>query len=67
MDGAEVEWKPLSLVTEMQRGKTITAKSANEGKIPVISGGKNLLIIIANQTVTVRLLRLLVVELMLAI
>jgi len=40
LDGAEVEWKPLSLVTEMQRGKTITAKSANEGKIPVISGGQ---------------------------
>lgn len=37
LDGAEVEWKPLSLVTEMQRGKTITAKSANEGNIPVIS------------------------------
>lgn len=40
LDGAEVEWKPLSLVTEMQRGKTITAKSANEGMIPVISGGQ---------------------------
>ena len=40
LDGAEVEWKPLSLVTEMQRGKTITAKSANEGKIPVISVGQ---------------------------
>ena len=40
LDGAEVEWKPLSLVTEMQRGKTITAKSANEGNIPVISGGQ---------------------------
>jgi COG0732: restriction endonuclease S subunits len=40
LDGAEVEWKPLSLVTEMQRGKTITAKSANKGKIPVISGGQ---------------------------
>lgn len=40
LDGSEVEWKPLSLVTEMQRGKTITAKSANEGKIPVISGGQ---------------------------
>ena len=40
LDGAEVEWKSLSLVTEMQRGKTITAKSANEGKIPVISGGQ---------------------------
>lgn len=40
LDGTEVEWKPLSLVTEMQRGKTITAKSANEGKIPVISGGQ---------------------------
>ena len=40
LDGAEVEWKPLSLVSEMQRGKTITAKSTNEGKIPVISGGQ---------------------------
>ena len=40
LDGTEVEWKPLSLVTEMQRGKTITAKSANEGNIPVISGGQ---------------------------
>lgn len=40
LDGAEVEWKPLSLVSEMQRGKTITAKSKNEGKIPVISGGQ---------------------------
>lgn len=40
LDGAEVKWKPLSLVTEMQRGKTITAKSANEGSIPVISGGQ---------------------------
>jgi len=40
LDGVEVEWKPLSLVSEMQRGKTITAKSTNEGKIPVISGGQ---------------------------
>ena len=40
LDGAEVKWKLLSLVTEMQRGKTITAKSANEGNIPVISGGQ---------------------------
>ena len=40
LNGAEVEWKLLSLVSEMQRGKTITAKSTNEGKIPVISGGQ---------------------------
>ena len=40
LDGAEVERKPLSSVSEIQRGKTITAKSANEGKIPVISGGQ---------------------------
>ncbi len=40
LDGAEVEWKPLTLVTEMKRRKTTTAKFANEGNINIIAGGK---------------------------
>ena len=35
-----VEWKPLGEVAELKRGKTITAKVAIDGGIPVISGGQ---------------------------
>lgn len=38
--GAKVEWKTLGEVTELKRGKTITAKTKNAGNIPVISGGQ---------------------------
>lgn len=41
LDGVAVEWKPLGEVSEIVRGKTITAKSSIIGNIPVISGGKN--------------------------
>ena len=37
---ASVEWKPLGEVAELKRGKTITAKVAIDGGIPVISGGQ---------------------------
>ena len=37
---APVEWKPLGEVAELKRGKTITAKVAIDGGIPVISGGQ---------------------------
>ncbi|MGQ0286189.1 restriction endonuclease subunit S [Pasteurellaceae bacterium 22721_9_1] len=40
IEQAEVEWKPLGEVAELERGKTITAKSATVGNIPVISGGQ---------------------------
>lgn len=36
----EIEFKSLGDVTEMKRGKTITAKDASGGDIPVISGGQ---------------------------
>ncbi|MDP0187350.1 restriction endonuclease subunit S [Glaesserella parasuis] len=36
----EIEFKSLGDVTEMKRGKTITAKDASDGDIPVISGGQ---------------------------
>ena len=38
--GVEVEWKPLGEVSELDRGKTITAKTKSAGTIPVISGGQ---------------------------
>ena len=41
--GVEVEWKPLGEVSELDRGKTITAKTKSAGTIPVISGGQALL------------------------
>lgn len=40
IEQAEVEWKPLGEVAELQRGKTITAKQVTLGNIPVISGGQ---------------------------
>ncbi|MDP0144770.1 restriction endonuclease subunit S [Glaesserella parasuis] len=36
----KIEFKSLGDVTEMKRGKTITAKDASGGDIPVISGGQ---------------------------
>ena len=36
----EIKFKPLGDVTEMKRGKTITAKDTSGGDIPVISGGQ---------------------------
>ncbi|MDE5772649.1 MAG: restriction endonuclease subunit S [Ruminococcus sp.] len=35
-----VEFKPFGLVTEMKRGTSVTKKNLKQGKIPVISGGK---------------------------
>lgn len=40
LNGQTVEWKSLGEVVKMQRGKTITAKNAVNGDIPVISGGQ---------------------------
>lgn len=36
-----VEWKKLGEVCSFNRGKTITAKNAVDGDIPVIAGGQN--------------------------
>lgn len=36
----KIKFKPLGDVTEMKRGKTITAKDTSGGDIPVISGGQ---------------------------
>ena len=40
LEGVEVEWKSIGDVTELKRGKTITAKDKVDGEIPVISGGQ---------------------------
>ena len=40
MNGQPVEWKALGEVAELKRGSSITKKTANEGKYPVISGGQ---------------------------
>lgn len=40
LEGVEVGWKPLGEVAELNRGKTITAKTKMAGNIPVISGGQ---------------------------
>lgn len=40
LNGFPVEWKPLGSVTELKRGRTITANSKIDGNIPVISGGQ---------------------------
>ncbi|ELA08021.1 type I restriction/modification specificity protein [Moraxella macacae 0408225] len=40
LNGRAVEWKTLNEVSELKRGKTITAKTATKGNIPVISGGQ---------------------------
>ena len=39
-DGRKAEWKKLKDVCIMQRGQSITKKSATKGCIPVVSGGK---------------------------
>ena len=41
LDGAEVEWKPLSAVAEIKRGNSITKKNIKPGDIPVIAGGRS--------------------------
>ena len=40
LNGAEVKWMPLGEVAELKRGATITKKTSNEGRYPVISGGQ---------------------------
>lgn len=40
IEQSQVAWKTLGEVAELQRGKTITAKSVTVGEIPVISGGQ---------------------------
>ena len=40
LEGVEVEWLVLGDVTELKRGKTITAKEKVDGDVPVISGGQ---------------------------
>lgn len=40
LEGVKVEWKALGEVAELNRGKTITAKTKMAGNIPVISGGQ---------------------------
>lgn len=40
LDGASVEWKPLSDVAELKRGTSITKKSVIPGTIPVVAGGR---------------------------
>ncbi|AFI46875.1 restriction endonuclease subunit S [Pasteurella multocida subsp. multocida] len=40
IEQCQVEWKMLGEVAKLERGKTITAKRATLGNIPVISGGQ---------------------------
>ena len=40
VQNCQVEWKSLGEVAELKRGKTITAKNAIDGDVPVISGGQ---------------------------
>jgi type I restriction enzyme S subunit len=40
LEGVEVEWKTLGEIAELKRGTSITKKTSNEGKYPVISGGQ---------------------------
>jgi len=40
LKNVDVQWKTLGEVAEFQRGQTITKKSATDGDIPVVAGGR---------------------------